>query len=419
MAMASSADAEFSWRDLPHISGRVENPALRQPISLIVDDPNPGYNPAYFHLGFAYGQPYVPCELIDEFAELVEAGGIRGKFSVIPNPFGLGRVDQTVQGLSAADVAYFLDAVRARIAPVLDVTPEVLTHWNAIDLRTGCLLPYWEHVWSRGQDRRTLLPYLSLALEILANVDLPCSGMTSPWDFGDGVEDEYAEALLEAQRQLAGRTLTWYFLQMDGSSTHVPPRLQVFRPELGEAVVSIVSCESQDFGRAVWRYGEPNPDELISADGQSGRLAQVLAGGGPAAFHTHWQTIFSHGSRAGLHSLREVVQRTEDHFGDCVAWTRCSDLAAYAAAAGAVQVTPLPAQPDAAHFEVTAPFPCDRFTLSLAIDAPPGRVAIDGRPLDRAARHDGISENHYAVSGRRLYLCWPLRTQHRLTIDSV
>ena len=66
--------------------------------------PNPGYNPAYFHLGFRHGPARVPRRLIDEFADLVETAGIKGKFSVIPYPFGLGRVDQDVQGIPQQDV---------------------------------------------------------------------------------------------------------------------------------------------------------------------------------------------------------------------------------------------------------------------------------------------------------------------------
>ena len=135
----------------------------------------------------------------------------------------------------------------------------MLTHWNAVDLSSGCLLPYWEHVWSRDQNRASLLPYLSLALEILNGADLPCSGMTSPWDFGDGVENECAEALLGAQQRVNGRSLTWYFLQSDGESPHVPPRLSVLRPERREAVVSIVACDTYDFGRGVWTEASLTP----------------------------------------------------------------------------------------------------------------------------------------------------------------
>lgn len=415
--MTAATESGFAWRDLPELPGRVENPALRQPLSLIVDDPNPGFNPAYFHLGFRHGPMLVPRALIDEFADLVEASGLRGKFSVIPNPFGLGRVDGPIQGLARADVAYFLDVVRARIAPALDVTPEVLTHWNAIDLPTGGLLPFWEHVWSRQQTYETLLPYLTLALQILNNVDLPCSGMTSPWDFGAGVEDQYAAALLDAQQRVNARALTWYFLHSDGVSAHVPPRLPIFRPQEAAAVVSIVCCDSHDFGRSVWTGGSPQPDELISADGQRGRLAQVLAAGGPAAFHTHWQTLFARGTYSGLHALGEVVRRLEAHFGGAFAWTCCSDLASYAAAAAAVQIAPQATDGGAASYEVHAPFPCRQFTLSLVTRRPVREVRLDALPLQRIERPADLREGCYAMRDGRLYLCWSLRDGQRLEVE--
>ncbi len=413
----------FCWRAFPEYSARVEHPALRQPLTLIVDDPTPGYNPAYFHSGFRNGPMYVPPTLIDEFADLVEATGIRGKFSVIPMPFGLGRVDGEIEGVSRDDLRHFLDVVRVRIAPMLDITPEVLTHWNAVDLPSGRLLSLWEHVWSRRQTRQTLHPYLSLALEILNAVDLPCSGMTSPWDFGDGVEQEYAEAILSAQRAVNGRTLTWYFLQMDGQSIHLPPRLTVFRPESGEAVVSIVTCDTYDFGRGVWWGDEPDPDMLISASGDSGRLAQVLAAGGPAAFHTHWQTMFSQGSRSGLRALGEVAARVRNHFGDRVVWTCALDLATYAAAAAAAQITPdgdgteHSEDGDALLLRLATPFPCRQFTISLQTTRPVRAVWVDRRPLARAGSARDLDEGSYLIDGDRLYLCWSLQDGQRLRID--
>src|SRR5579872_2744395 len=112
---AANVDSDFYWCVLPTYDTRVEHPLLRQPISLIVDDPTPGYNPAYFHSGFRSGPMHTPRELVDRFADLVETTRIRGKFSVIPYPFGLGRVDRAVRGVSDADRRYFLDVTRERI----------------------------------------------------------------------------------------------------------------------------------------------------------------------------------------------------------------------------------------------------------------------------------------------------------------
>lgn len=404
----------FAWRTLLDSAARVEHPRLRQPVSLIVDDPCPGYNPAHFHSGFRSGPMHVPPSLIDSFADLIETTGIRGKFSVIPNPFGLGRVDRAVAGVSARDLAHFLDVVRNRIAPRMDITPEVLTHWNAVDLRTGQLLPLWEHVWSRTQTRETLEPYLALALQILGNVDLPCSGMTSPWNFGDGVEDAYAEALLAAQRAVNGRTLTWYFLHSDVSSPRVPPRLQVFRPDAGEAVVSIVCCDASDFAAPLWRGEDPLTDVLLSEDGQAGRLAEVLAAGGPAVFHTHWQSIFGFGTDRGLDALRTVTERLDAYFDGQITWIGCADLASYAAAAASLSLMPTEADGIGAEWRVYSPFPSRNFTLSLEHTGPAAMVSIDGLPLRRVDAAADLAEGRYLLEDDRLTLCWRLDGTQRI-----
>src|SRR5689334_10241598 len=102
-ALSTPATGAFVWRTFPAGEAQVEHPLLRQPVVLIVDDPTPGYNPAYFHSGFRNGPMLAPRELVDEFADLLEATGMRGKFSVIPYPFGLGRVDRAVEGVGDAD----------------------------------------------------------------------------------------------------------------------------------------------------------------------------------------------------------------------------------------------------------------------------------------------------------------------------
>ncbi|HEY8287253.1 MAG TPA: hypothetical protein VIJ28_22930 [Chloroflexota bacterium] len=411
--MTTSVDPPFHWRSLAEFDLRVEHPLLRQPISLIVDDPTPGYNPAYFHSGFRNGPMHTSRELVDRFADLVEATRIRGKFSVIPYPFGLGRVDRTVRGVSHADVAYFLDVTRERIAPWLDITPEALTHWNALDLATGQLLPFWEHVWSRDQDRKTLLPYLSLGLEILDQVDLPCAGVTSPWDFGNQGENEYAEAILGAQQAVHMRSLSWYFLQADSQSAHVPPRLTIHRPEAGEAVVSIVACDRYDFGMGLWSGQAADPDMLIDAEGQGGRLAEVLRAGGPAVFHTHWQTMFAQGTLSGLPALAEVIRRIEEYFGDRVAWTGCNDLAHYAAAAASLTAE---ADDGTIALRLASPFACPRFTVSLGA-RDPREVRLDGVPLARAQTAEALREGSWFHQGGRIYLCWALAGDHDLRVS--
>jgi hypothetical protein len=411
--MSHAANVTFSWRDLPAVGASIEHPRLRQPISFIIDDPMPGYNPAYFHSGFRNGPERIPPTLVDDFADLLERTGMRGKFSIVPIPFGFGRVDREVQGVSDVDRRHFLDVVRTRVAPFLDITPEALTHWNAIDLNTGQLLPYWEHVWSRTQTTETLIPYLALGLEILNNVNIPCSGHTSPWDFGDGIEDQYAAAILEAQKQVNGRTLTWYFLQLHATALFVPPQLSVFNPAASEAVVSVIVCDSHDFGAGLWRGAAPDLDMLISEDGQSGRLVETLRGGGSTAFHSHWQTMFSQGSYTGIGALETIVKRLDEHYGDTIAWTGCEDLARYTAAAAAVRVA---SEPDGG-LRISSPFTCSQFTLNVASPGPVRGVRVDDKPLERAANRSAFREGSYLLEDNRLYACWPLSEDHTLTIE--
>ena len=58
----------------------------------------------------------------------------------------------------------------------------------------------FETEWSKSQDKGTLTRYISHALQILKNVGLEASGVTSPGDFGRGNEDNYARAVLGAQK---------------------------------------------------------------------------------------------------------------------------------------------------------------------------------------------------------------------------
>jgi len=70
----------------------------------------------------------------------------------------------------------------------------------------------------------------------------------------------------------------------------------------------------------------------LTADGRAGRIRDLLDGGGEVVLCTHWQSLFSNGTMAGLGVLAEVGRRVRDNLGDAVRWTKCSDLAAGAVA---------------------------------------------------------------------------------------
>jgi len=292
------------------------------PICLIVDDPCPGYNPDYFHYPNKKLRRTIPLKLIHNLAELFEEFGVRGKFSLLPYPMGMGRIDEHVKGIPDKVVKEFISVVRDRIGKQFDITPEILTHLGAVDLKNpGKLLKEREDEYFAHIDVNTMTEYLSLALQILKNVGIDATGVTSPWNLGKEHECDYGRAILEAQKRVNNRSMTWYFLHVDPQSEVPLHKVMHWGRDGKEWVVSIVSSHYDFIGHKL------KTDGLITSDGKSGRLAQLVRAKCPIAFHTHWQSIYSNGSFRGLADLRNLFQRIKNNLGERVEWTKCSDLA--------------------------------------------------------------------------------------------
>ncbi len=313
------------------------------PISLIIDDPAPLINVFWWHVAepqhtdhptLRSGEPVardVPVDFIRQFADVIERHGIRGKFSVLPYPAGLGKISEGWPGCDRRALAEWIEIARSRVMPLMDICPEILTHARAVDLQTMTLLDEDEREWCKHQTAETLTPYIATALRWLNEVGLEATGVTSPWNFGAETEPAYQRAIFDAMRQVNGRTHTWYFLHCDLETTEFRSRV-VLREDDGW-LVSIVS-QGDDFA---WRtmdtfetgddYVSSIADLWLSADGKSGRLAELFDAGTPIVFHTHWQSLYSNGRRTGLRVLDEVGRRVADAWGGDARWTKCSDLA--------------------------------------------------------------------------------------------
>lgn len=86
------------------------------PLALIIDDPAPCINVYWWHVDERQktGKPQaksgervvrdVPVAFAAELAEVLRRRGIKGKFSVLPYPAGLGSIAQGLQGYPQADV---------------------------------------------------------------------------------------------------------------------------------------------------------------------------------------------------------------------------------------------------------------------------------------------------------------------------
>src|SRR5579884_981690 len=118
-----STDIEILW------------PADRVPITVLLDDPLPGRNPLWYENPAAGHAREIPNAFVERFADVIDRTGAAGKFSVIPCPGATGCLDSGVPDVPNSVIGEFLDIVRTRIAPRWDISPEMLTHNRALDLR--------------------------------------------------------------------------------------------------------------------------------------------------------------------------------------------------------------------------------------------------------------------------------------------
>jgi hypothetical protein len=368
---------------------RFDWPELRLPIFFIVDDPAPCLNLAFYEQYFEEHVRDVPNRFTAAWADMIEEFGVRGKFTVLPVPAGIGRVDRPLPDVAPRDQEEFLRIMRDRVSPLMDIGIEFLTHWHAWDLRRERPLDYTEKTMGPHTNRGHLTEYFSYGLRILTDLGLKPTGVTSPGAACREIEWHYQGAVRDAVRDTCGLPIAWYFLHVDDHSPVVLPRIMSLDAEKGEACVTMVSMA----GDPMWRtqFGEPSPmEEWISADGQRGRLVDLFRNGSVIGFHTHWQSLFSNGRAVGLADFRIALSRIQEHFGDRVRWTKCSELARIVAAQ-AVARPAVVADARSVTVALSSTIACSDFTCRLALPQEPRSVSVAvgdsraGTPLRRLA----------------------------------
>ena len=68
-------------------------------------------------------------------------------------------------------------------------------------------------------------------------------------------------------------------------------------------------------------------DRLLSADGRTGRIRQLVDSGYPVILVTHWQSLYTQGTRLGLEGLATLAERIRNVFGNSLEWVSCSERA--------------------------------------------------------------------------------------------
>ncbi|MBV9851988.1 MAG: hypothetical protein JO250_20170 [Armatimonadetes bacterium] len=411
----------------------VEHPNLRVPIALIVDDPAPCINPLWYfrHQVDRQADPAhertIPLDFMEHWCRWVREAGVRGDFTVLPYPAGLGRIDGHMDGCDDGEVRAWVALAREAIMPQFDIHCEILTHTNALDLATGRMRDVSEHEWMAAQDEDTLAAYFAAAMRILGEAGLPNHGLTQPC-FYHGDEAMYARAVLRAEKQVNRRGVTHNFLHVDAVAPSVPPRITHLDPAAGEAVVSVWAAtddyiwDAQERGRPEQGMSpEALADRYLTADGQAGRLADLLRGGGPLVLVTHWQSLYSNGTRLGLRTYREVAARVAALWGDRVAWRKLSDLTRQWLAARTVRLE-AQATPRAVEVTATAPFATDVLTVSVPMPWPLNQwpvVQINGRPAAPATDAAALEVGTWLMRGSVITVSLPLRANapEKITIE--
>ena len=150
LGMAASAAFAQGPGERPSQSGQVEilNPRTRVPLSIIIDDStclvnlnrfaipqfSAGWNYERYHHDWRSMPHEIPDQFVRRFAEWAEETGVKGKYSIVPYPACVGRLDRELPGWSSLELKRSIQLVRTLVTRNWDIHPEMVTHTRVIDI---------------------------------------------------------------------------------------------------------------------------------------------------------------------------------------------------------------------------------------------------------------------------------------------
>jgi hypothetical protein len=404
----------------------VVNPRNRVPIGLIIDDSTclvnlnrfaipqfdqafGGKNPTYHRQWRAWPEE-IPDSFVRKFGEWCAENGVKGKYSVVPYPACVGRIDRILPGWTQRELDESIKLVRELMMPNWDIHPEMVTHTRVIDVKTGhpyeeFSLKYMENWdWTTGRSASEIAEYIAYSLRILKNVGLNCEGVTTPGGFGNRALPELSQATLEAVRDVFGAEIPHYFRHLyDEGDESVAPRVEYVSGLGGpnpRCVVSIIGCTGDWTGG--WDNSIPvGADAFITPDLQKGRMVDVIERGEPALMVCHWTGIHWNGEEFGFKVFQEVVRRLKARF-DHLVWMKLSEVSRYWAAK---ELTRIGVQANAVVFD--APFACPSFTARIKGRRLNPRFIADGKtiPLREVSGALQLESSTFVTDGDGLMVC--------------
>ncbi len=369
----------------------VLNPRARVPVGLIIDDSTclvnlnrftmPQFDQAFagananYHRNWREWPVEIPDAFVRKFGEWCAGAGVKGKYSIVPYPACVGRLDRMLPGWTQRELNDSLDLVRTVMMPNWDIHPEMVTHSRVIDTKTGH--PYPDHSlkfmenwdWTTGRSADEIGNYLAYALNIVKNAGLPCEGVTTPGGFGNKALPQLSQASFQAVRDVFNAEIPHYFrhLYSEGEKS-VAPRVENASGLDGpdpRCVVSIIGCAGDWTGG--WDNTPPGGvDKFISEDLQTGRMVEVITRGEPALALAHWTGIYWNGQELGFKIWQEVVRRLHARF-DNLLWMKLSEISRYWAARELTRI-----EHTGNRLTFRAPYACPAFTVQFP--APPTAI---------------------------------------------
>ena len=405
------------------------NPLLRIPLSLIIDDSCPVINKAYYwiqqrhdwriqhrpntqprgwevHYNKLSSMPnIIPADFTAKWGEWCGEQGIKGKFSIVPFPAGIGRVDQGFKGFPESELEKWLQVAKEVIWNNFDLTPEMLTHTRVVDLDTWQLTEAWEQGEWVDPPVDKLTEYIVAAMQLLKNVGIPCEGVTSPGAFGKQKEEAYSRAILDAALHVNNNPRPFYFLWLIHDQLPDVPIWQIDKDK-GQAIASIVRCAGDWFGAT--GYDTADADLFITEDLESGRLPAVLAAERPCVLVGHWPCFYVN-DEIGFQVLKIVKQRLDayDPDGTKTIWMKNSEIGHYWMARRLSNIQPVPNDRQAEQIiQIETQFPTTNFTLST--DTVANRIQVNGLDLKQVQSRRNFRSGTYLTEAGKTYLAFEL-----------
>ena len=308
----------------------------KTPISIIIDDSTPLVHVYYHHMPKPItrdGRPIpenVPNSFMKKFCNIVTENGVKGKFSIVPAPAALGDVANGIEGFPKETTDEWLNMAKETLSVNFSFGPEMLTHAHVIDIETREDLGEYEHRWSQKQNKEVLIPYISKAFSLLKEAGINATGVTSPWDFGEQILEDYEEAVSVSMKNVYGRNECWYFLHMHFDTPNAKPWLAVNKE--GRKLVSVPGTINDFFWPTIDNtdtsdeYINSIADKYITEDGKSGKIIEALENGSYPILTIHWQSLFSSGLETGIAAFEKVVKRVNSLLGDKCIWKNFEEL---------------------------------------------------------------------------------------------